>query len=101
MEIIMSSKCWKCGSCQECKQKAECTCIEDAKKYQDNIVTFGKYKGMTFKDLREMDPAYLVWAYSAIPKHKFDQNLYHYIRTNSDEITEESIKQKRKTGWVE
>ena len=80
--------------------KKQNVCVADAKKYENNMVTFGKYKGMSFKDLREMDPAYLIWAYSAIPKHKFDDNLYHYIRTNSDKITEESVKLKRKTGWI-
>ena len=94
------SKCWSCGACQECKQKEEWTCINQQKLYGANIMRFGKYKGMTIQDVREADPAYLMWIYTNLPKHKIEEDLYHYIRYNAEDIGKESTKQKRKTGWT-
>ena len=93
-------KCWSCGVCQECTQKEKCTCVNDKKKHENNIINFGKYKGMTFKDIRSEDASYLMWLYTNVPKNKIEMHLYHYIRYNADEIGDESTKQKRKTGWT-
>jgi len=95
------SECWKCGACQECKQKEECNCVEEKKLYGTNTIKFGKYKGVTIDDVRRVNPDYLMWIYSNIPKHKIDEDLYHYIRYNAEDIGKEATKQKRKTGWVE
>ena len=94
------AKCWKCNACQECVQKEKCNCADKQNMYSTNTMKFGKYKGMTIKDVREADPAYLMWVYSSIPKHKIEEDLYHYIRYNAEDIGKEATKQKRKTGWI-
>ena len=95
------SKCWKCGSCQECSQKETCTCADKKKLYGANTMKFGKYKGMTIQDVRKADASYLIWLYTNVPKHKIEKDLYSYIRYNAEDIGKESTKQKRKTGWAE
>ena len=95
------SKCWKCGSCQECSQEETCKCADNKKLYGANTMKFGKYKGMTIQDVREADASYLMWLYTNVPKHKIEKDLYSYIRYNAEDIGKESTKQKRKTGWAE
>ena len=95
------SKCWKCGSCQECTQKEKCRCADQKKLYGTNAMKFGKYKGMSIQDVREADASYLMWIYTNIPKHKIETDLYRYIKYNAEEIGKEAAKQKRKTGWTE
>jgi uncharacterized protein (DUF3820 family) len=49
----------------------------DSESYE---ITFGKYKGMTLKEIVENDRKYLVWLYSAGFKEKFLQSISEFVK---------------------
>ena len=82
-------------SCLKCEINP-CECRVFSSDKDDHLITFGKYKGMSFKDMKENYPDYLEWAITSIPKNRIDDNLYNYIRINEDEIAEYSAKKRRR-----
>ena len=88
------SKCWKCKACLMCEEEP-CNCKKLSIDKDDCTIKFGKHKGMSFKDIKELYPDYLEWAMSNIPKRKLDNDLYDYIYVNRDEIMANSKKKRR------
>lgn len=55
-------------------------------------ITFGKYKGKTFKEVRQKDSQYLLWLY----KQKIEvshSDLYLYINTHLNKIKKCALKE--------
>lgn len=46
---------------------------------------FGKYKGLTYEEVRKKSPSYFTWLWFNI-KEKLDKPLYEYIETNIKEL---------------
>ena len=90
------SKCFNCEACLQCEsKKGHCHCNK-FKAYDNEMITFGKYKGMAFKDVKETYPDYLLWVISSIPKHKIDDKLYDYIYVNRDDLTSLASNKRRR-----
>ena len=53
------------------------------------ILRFGKYKGLTYEEVRKKSPSYFIWLWFNI-KEKLDKPLYDYIKTNLKEIKKEA-----------
>jgi uncharacterized protein (DUF3820 family) len=91
----MYNKCFNCEACLSCnKKKGHCQCTK-FNTYRNEIMTFGKYKGLTFKDIKSEYPDYLIWLSSNMPKHRMPDKLYYYIKVNSDEIAMLAKKKRR------
>jgi NTP pyrophosphatase (non-canonical NTP hydrolase) len=50
---------------------------------------FGKYKGLTYEEVRKKSPSYFTWLWFNI-KEKLDKPLYDYIETNLKELKKEA-----------
>ena len=91
----MYKKCFNCEACLSCnKKKGHCQCNK-FNSYRNEVMTFGKYKGITFQDMKNHYPDYLIWLSANMPKYKMPDKLYYYINVNSDEIASKAKKKRR------
>ena len=88
-------KCWNCQVCFICDTDP-CICEEVTHKYDLNKIKFGKYEGSTFRNLLDVNPEYLEWLISNVPKYKISDDLYDYIYVHRDKITSNAKKKRRR-----
>ena len=90
------NKCFSCDACLVCEtKKGHCQCKKLSTDSDNEMITFGKHKGMSFKDMKELYPDYMLWVMSSIPKHKIDDKLYNYIYVNRDDLSRNASKKRR------
>ena len=59
----------------------------------DNIMTFGKYKGKTFKYVRKHDAQYLLWLVDKHYSFNIDDSLLLYINSHIIKIKKDADNQ--------
>tara|TARA_Y100001973_G_C5153304_1_gene309323 strand:- start:863 stop:1042 length:180 start_codon:yes stop_codon:yes gene_type:complete len=59
-------------------------------------MSFGKYKGLTFEDIKNEYPDYLIWLSSNMPSNRMPDKLYYYIKVNNDELARLAKKKRRR-----